>query len=260
VIEYVDAVTAAGYDLEDQYFVNFSVNAQNEIIFTSPQGTAENRYRMTLHYNNNPDGWNGFATLADFYAKFESQDQRKGKPATPDGSEYSGLARGFLLGQQFDDDGEPIVNSRNQQPLAFTSEVPLVGASSEQGIRVIKYHPADKGQYILLRYGDVYLMKVEALWRKGDDGALILLNTLRNVRGATPLVSITESDLLDERGRELYWEGYRRVDQIRFGTFTSTWHEKTNTDAFRVLFPIPQQAIDSNPNLTQNKGYPGATE
>lgn len=260
VIEYVDAVTAAGYELEDQYFVNFSVNAQNEIIFTSPQGTAENRYRMTLHYNNNPDGWNGFATLADFYAKFENQDQRKGKPATPNGSEYSGLARGFLLGQQFNDDGEPIVNSRNQQPLAFTTEVPLVGASSEQGIRVIKYHPADKGQYILLRYGDVYLMKVEALWRKGDDGAITLLNTLRNVRGATPLVSITEADLLDERGRELYWEGYRRVDQIRFGTFTSTWHEKTSTDAFRVLFPIPQQAIDSNPNLTQNKGYPGATE
>ncbi len=54
----------------------------------------------------------------------------------------------------------------------------------------------------------------------------------------------------------MYWEGLRRTDQIRFGTFTDTWTGKDNpSDATRVLFPIPQLAIDSNPNLQQNPGY-----
>jgi len=53
----------------------------------------------------------------------------------------------------------------------------------------------------------------------------------------------------------LYWEGIRRIDQVRFGTFDDTWSFKTVTEATRVLFPVPQQALDSNPNLSQNAGY-----
>jgi len=258
VIEHCDAVTDAGYSLESQYFTNFSVNATSEIIFTTASGSPQNRWFMTLHYDQNPSGWNGFTTLADFYAKFEDNDQRKGNYPAPDGSEFSGIARGFLIGQQYNDDGEVIINSRNQEPLAFTSDVPLAGASTEKGIRVIKYHPSDAGQYIFLRYGDVFLMKAEAIMRGGDGGgttALEMVNTLRTTRGASTLASLDEVAMLDERGRELYWEGIRRVDQVRFGTFTDTWGEKTNTEPFRVLFPIPQQALDSNPNLVQNEGY-----
>lgn len=260
VIGYADAVEAAGYSLEEDYFINFSTAASKEIIFTSASGTPENRYKMTLHYDNKPDGWNGFATLAEFYAKFDVEDQRIGNYPPPDGTEFSGIGRGFLIGQQYNDEGEPIINSRNKQPLAFTPEVPLVGASTEQGIRVIKYHPADKGQYILLRYADVLLMKAEAVMRGGTSGetALALVNELRSVRSADPLGSLNETAMLDERGRELYWEGYRRLDLVRFGTYNTTWQDKDNTEAYRVLFPIPQQAIDSNPNLIQNFGYGGA--
>jgi hypothetical protein len=257
VVQYCDAVTADGYDLEDNYFTNFSTSASKEIIFTSEAGSPENRYRMTLHYNNNPDGWNGFATLADFYGKFDNADQRKGSYPTPDGSQYSGIARGFLVGQQYDDHNKPITNTRNNKPLAFTPEVPLVGASTEQGIRVIKYHPKDKGQYILLRYADVYLMKAEAILRggTGDKTALDVVNILRSKRGAPQLGTLDLDAMLLERGKELYWEGIRRVDLIRFGSFAKTWQDKDNTEPFRVLFPIPQQAIDSNPNLKQNPGY-----
>lgn len=260
VIEYADAVAAAGYSLEDDYFTNFTTAATNEIIFTSAAGSPENRWRMTLHYDQNPDGWNGFATLADFYAKFDDVDERKGNYPPPDGSEYSGIGRGFLVGQQYNDAGEEIINSRNRRPLAFTPEVPLVGASTEQGIRVIKYHPSDRGQYILLRYADVFLMKAEAVMRGGTAGqtALELVNELRAARNAPALTELNESVMLDERGRELYWEGYRRVDLVRFGRYNATWQDKENTEAFRVLFPIPQQALDSNPSLTQNPGYTGA--
>lgn len=257
VISYCDAVTADGYSLESNYFTNFSTSAANEIIFTSAEGSPQNRWFMTLHYDQNPSGWNGFTTLADFYDKFEDGDQRKGIAATPNGSNFSGLGRGFLLGQQYKDNGDAIINSRNGLPLAFTRDVPLAGASSEKGIRVIKYHPSNAGQYILLRYADVYLMKAEAIMRGGSAGttALDMVNALRTLRGATALGSLNEATMLDERGRELYWEGIRRVDQVRFGTWDDTWGSKTVTEAFRVLFPVPQQALDSNPNLKQNDGY-----
>lgn len=260
VIGYANAVTASGYSLEADYFKNFSTAATKEIIFTSASGSPENRYRMTLHYDNKPDGWNGFATLADFYAKFDADDARRGSYPPPDGSEFSGIGRGFLIGQQYNDAGAPVINSRNKQPLAFTPEVPLVGASTEQGIRVIKYHPKDKGQYIFLRYADVYLMKAEAIMRGGTstETALELVNNLRVVRNADALGALNAAAMLDERGRELYWEGYRRVDLVRFGLYNTTWQDKDNTEAYRVLFPIPQQAIDSNPNLTQNPGYSGS--
>ncbi|MFP4090690.1 MAG: RagB/SusD family nutrient uptake outer membrane protein [Cyclobacteriaceae bacterium] len=258
VIEYANIVEEEGYALEENYFDVFTTGAMNEVIFANPDGAGnpENRYFMTLHYDQNPSGWNGFATLADFYAKFEDSDIRKGIEATPDGTEFSGLGRGFLDGTQLNDEGEVIINSRNNRPLTFEPEVPLIGADTDDGYRAIKYHPADKGRYIQLRYADVMLMKAEALFRSGQTGeALTLVNELRENRGASQLSSLDETVLLDERGRELYWEGIRRTDQIRFGTFDDTWEEKTVTDPYRVLYPIPQQALDSNPNLVQNPGY-----
>ena len=256
VVDYADAVIADGYSLEENYFANFTDTAQTEIILVSPEGSPQNRWMMTLHYSQNPSGWNGFTTLADFYNKFEDSDQRKGRPAEPDGTPFSGIGRGFLIGQQVDDEGNIVIDNRTQEPLAFTPEVPLNGAATDQGIRAIKYHPADRGNYVLLRFADVLLMKAEALYRMNNTSeALEIINELRETRGASPLTSLDDATLLDERGRELYWEGIRRVDQIRFGTFDDTWDAKTVTEPFRVLFPIPQQALDSNPNLVQNPGY-----
>jgi len=91
VIEYADAVTADGYSLENNYFDNFSPSASSEVILASPTGSPQNRIWMTLHYSQNPSGWNGFTTLADFYNKFEDGDQRKGIPAAADGESFSGL-------------------------------------------------------------------------------------------------------------------------------------------------------------------------
>ncbi|HRV85041.1 MAG TPA: RagB/SusD family nutrient uptake outer membrane protein [Saprospiraceae bacterium] len=257
VIQYADAVTASGYDLEDEYFKIFSTASEKEVILNSVAGTPQNRWFMTLHYDQNPSGWNGFTTLADFYNKFDKSDPRIGNYPAPDGSQYSGIGRGFLIGQQYKDDGSPLVDSRTQKSLQFTTDVPLAGAATDKGIRAIKYHPANAGKYIIIRYGEVYMNKLEAIARGGSssESALDVVNNLRAKRGAPALASIDASGVLDERGRELYWEGFRRDDQIRFGTFTGTWEAKTTTDPNRVLYPIPQQALDSNPNLTQNPGY-----
>jgi starch-binding outer membrane protein, SusD/RagB family len=256
VIAACEAVTDAGFTLEPNYFDNFKAGATNEVLWVSSQGTPQNRVFMTMHYNQNPSGWNGFATLADFYSKFEDGDQRKGKEGKKDGTAFQGTGYGFLVGQQYKDDGSELIDERTSKPLKFTPDVPLSGAATDKGIRVIKYHNGEYGKYILLRLGDVMTMKAEAQMRKGDNaGALATVNTLRAARSAAPLTSLDAAAMADERAREMYWEGVRRTDQIRFGTFNGTWAEKTNTETFRVLYPIPQQAIDSNPNLRQNDGY-----
>ncbi len=98
-------------------------------------------------------------------------------------------------------------------------------------------------------------MKAEALLRTSQNGpALTLVNGLRTVRGATPLASLTLANLLDERGREFYWEGMRRQDLIRFGQFLTPTQEKKVDDPKYLLFPIPNNQV-TNTNLVQNPGY-----
>ena len=95
-------------------------------------------------------------------------------------------------------------------------------------------------------------------------GALVLVNQLRVARGATPWVSVTlvntssvsdPNTLLAERGREMYWESWRRQDLIRFGMFLKTWALKTADNPKYLLFAIPSDQLIANPNLIQNTGY-----
>ncbi len=112
-------------------------------------------------------------------------------------------------------------------------------------------------------------MVAEAKMRQSSPdvaGALLLINQLRAARGATPLASITlvnpanvydAGTLLAERGRELYWESWRRQDLIRFGVFLKPWALKeADADPQRnLLFPIAPDELLANPNLKQNPGY-----
>ncbi|MEM6842689.1 MAG: RagB/SusD family nutrient uptake outer membrane protein [Bacteroidota bacterium] len=119
---------------------------------------------------------------------------------------------------------------------------------------------------VIMRLAEIYLMRAEAKLRSGDAaGALADVNTVRTSRNArpdqtpAPLSTLDLDILFRERGFELYWEGFRRGDQIRFGKYEDTWVEKTSTDVSKRLFPIPQNAIDGASNLEgfleQNQGY-----
>jgi len=179
----------------------------------------------------------------------------------------SNVGFGFLIGQQYAEDGTPL-QDRAGAPLAFTRDFTstVTGSSSlidnneTTGIRVMKYNPRYGGfteHEIFFRYSDAYLMKAEAMWRSGGDPTA-MVNTLRTTRGATPLGSVGAQELLDERGRELFVEFWRRQDLIRFGQYTRDWEFKDpaaigNPD--KQLFPIPASQIILNPNLTQNPGY-----
>ncbi len=274
VIQLADQIS--GYSLDEDYFDNFVPNnsdASSELIFVSANtdggasGVIRSRWHMTLHYNQNPDGWNGFVALADLYNLFEQEDSRRRTDLDYFADNNSGLNAGFLVGQQFDGNGNPL-EDRLQNPLVFTPEFELLETGSDlevAGIRAIKYIPdfpntddLSDNDFVFFRYADVVLMKAEAILRGGTSGdnALDLVNDLRSIRGASDLGSIDLDGVLDERARELYWEGWRRNDQIRFNTFLGTWQQKDNTSGLeRLLFPIPVLSLATNPNLEQNPGY-----
>ncbi len=181
----------------------------------------------------------------------------------------SNVGSGFLIGQQYAPNGD-LLEDRAGAPLSFTKnffnsatgEPSLLDNNEVSGIRLIKYNPRFGGfrnHHVFFRYSDAYLMKAEALLRSGESGqALSMVNDLRLLRKAQPLSALTEQDLLDERGRELYTEFWRRNDLIRFGQYTRNWEFK-NPDAVnnpdRELFPIPATQVILNPNLVQNPGY-----
>jgi len=127
--------------------------------------------------------------------------------------------------------------------------------------------------YPLFRLADVYLMYAEGVVRGATTGdatsALGYVNALRaraygNASGNITAGQLTLDFLLDERSRELYWEGHRRTDLIRFGKFTGgtylwPWKGKVAagaaTESFRDLYPIPSNDLGANPSLKQNAGY-----
>ena len=275
VIAACDAITASGkFALSAKYFDNFATNndqVSKELVFNFPFvagvtpipsnfGSNQRLVYPGTHYNQNPSGWNGFSTLSDFYNKFEKGDERLGGQIID--KKESGMTYGFLIGQQFDKDGNALT-TRQGTPLSFTLDCPLNGASEAQGVRIMKFQPdfanpfAGANDFGFIRYADVLLMKAEALLRKGDAaGATAIVNQVRKARGLADGVTVTEATMLDERGKELYYEGWRRNDMIRFGKFNApVINRPTASPVTRQLYPIPQKEIEINPLLRQNAGY-----
>ena len=205
-----------------------------------------------------------------------------------------GILRGVIWGPRKGEDGNfltctdggfriyPVIHTRTRGSgnteyvnhtlsIDFTNE----GRLHNTGYRFSKYQCSRTSNncnrfssvdLVLLRLGEVYLNRAEARLRSGDAaGALSDINMLRSARMARPdqtppdLSSIDLDILYRERGMELYWEGLRRTDQIRFGRYEDSWIEKTSSDVLKRLFPIPQSAIDGASNeegyLVQNEGY-----
>jgi len=276
VVKLADEIINGGkYNLIDNYFLNFAPNngqSTTENIFTGENIGGENSatgmtnmWVAVLHYNQTPSGNNGFCTLSDFYDKFEASDKRRG--GDYEGvTDVGGVKVGFLVGQQFDQTGKKLTD-RQGRPLAFTPEVSIIERDQSHlevaGIRVIKY-PIDyangstsllNNDWVYFRYSDALLMKAEALLRLGQAGeALTLVNQVRTKRGASTLSQLDEQNLLDELGREFFWEGHRRTDLVRFGKFLDAWQEKPASDPKNLLFPIPLNQL-GNTNYTQNPGY-----
>lgn len=280
VISLCDAVAAnAALAINANYWDNFTWDngtKSTENIFV--RNTGINVVWATCmgnHYNQAPSGWNGFTTLADFYNSFDNGDSRKSAVVATYTS-ATGQNAGFQIGQMYGPQGGHIGNSlvalkdRSGNPLIFTPDVSLFFSTESKGIRTNKY-PLDPNQinnggwssaneYVFFRLSDARLMKAEAILRGGSatggETPASIVNGIRANRNVSALGTVDLTALLAERGRELYLEAWRRNDLIRYGVFNNPVGERpVKSDASRCVFPIPNIALSSNPNLKQNFGY-----
>lgn len=269
-VHYCDLITAAGYTLEADYTKNFAVHNEGstENIFTIPldkilylnefhylfrsrhyahggaySGASENGTCATLHTM----AVNGFGT--------ETPDARL------DMNFYTGKVE--VDGKYvMMDDGTPL----EYKPLAVEKNLTASPYLETAGARMKKYE-VDRTAYsdgrmpdndiVLYRYADVLLMKSEAKVRNGESGDEEM-NAVRS-RVGMPSLSATLDNILNERLLELVWEGWRRQDMIRFGTYCKLYDIHTPSEAdkkgYTTVFPIPEKARELNPNLKQNPGY-----
>lgn len=282
--KYTECITALNklfalnkYTLSTNYMLNFAANNNTspELIFTINYDGAHSQSFGGMDYiihaqiggSMSPaafglaGGWGGTRTTSAFVGKFANPS-----PTGPDKR-----AQFYTPGQSL------VINDIG----TFTDGYAIQKFSN----RTIPDGPSASGvpdyvdtDYPMFRLADAYLMYAEAVVRGGQGGDATTATTYLNkvierAYGNTSadhstLVVGSQTDLdflLDERARELYWEGHRRTDLIRYGQFTNgtyVWPWKGNvaggvaTESYRNLFPIPSADKSANPTLEQNDGYP----
>jgi starch-binding outer membrane protein, SusD/RagB family len=239
-----------------------------EFIFAIPYdkvfAKGFNLPQMTLHYasqstfNLQEQPWNGYCVATDFYNSFDDADIRK--------------KNNFLAGPQFKNDGvtvltDPSADDPDGANVVFTPEINELFPKCfrQAGVRVGKFEFAngstrDLGNdFAILRFSDIWLVKAEAESRAAGnwDLAVPYVNVLRT-RARLPVVTtLTADQFLNERSHEVFYEGWRRQDLIRFGKFNEPHGMRTvSSEAYKTLWPIPTRQKAANPKLAQNPGYP----
>ncbi len=257
-------ISSGKFQLPSDYFSNFVVQNQNspEIILATPFDKSKRggfhpqmqtlHYLNQLTYNIGTAPWNGFAAVTEFYNSFDDKDIRK---------------KQWIVGQQYKADGTPLTD--DGVPLVYRPEIESfafdAGANGRlAGARTQKYEiqrnnsfTEQDNDFVVYRLADVYLMRAEANLRLGNTAAAITdANVVRTRTGLPSYTSLTLTELLAERGRELAWEYHRRQDMIRFGVFGAAKRFKpADSDNHWELYPIPRDQLALNPNLKQNPGY-----
>lgn len=276
-IDACDEVLKLPYILEPNWTTNFEVRNESskEIIFPcvfSKTDGGNHLFFRTLHYRDpialgmSISPWNGISAMPDYVNQFDDADKRK---------DWS-----FLTGPMIDPATGKVLTTQHGRDLIHTIDIPMIAGTpakydniwgeveQEVGARCIKWaiEPGlssdAENDFAFFRLADVYLMKAEALVRLGRNAeALPYVNAVRERAfddDAKLLASVTLNDIYNERRYEFAWECYTRQDMIRFGKLLEPRFLKPETTpAYRLLLPIPIQAMEANNRLTQNPGYPG---
>jgi hypothetical protein len=271
-----DLINDPNYSVTSDFWSMFQKNVteNSEFILRVPMddmvdmGSGSVWVNFTLHYSqtfgNITSTWNGPSTTSTFFDTWDKVNDARFHDERIKAE--CGFNQGFLFGQQYGLDGTAL-KQRDGSPLVFVPEVNLQSSPENAGIRVVKFAPnsqtthqfSSPNDVPIMRISDIYLLRAEAKLRMNDaPGALSDINFIRSKRSAAgktlpALTSVTLDDILKERGYELYWEGLRRQDLIRFGKYGNAWQEKPATDASKtMLYQIPTSALDVNKNLHQN--------
>jgi starch-binding outer membrane protein, SusD/RagB family len=265
-------IIAGGYTLNSQYLNNF--NADNhtspEMIFTlQSDGNVTQNYGPTTVFVNGQVG----------SVELNGEDFGVGAGA------WGGAIR---VRKQFVQkfEGAQFANDDRNTIMAGDRPIEIASLTSQgQGYIIGKWSNKTSAgvagpnttfvntDFPMFRLADVYLMYAECAVRNAPNTtigqALSYVNQLRErANGGSTIGNIVQSALtldfiLDERVRELHWEGHRRQDLIRFNKFTTgyNWVWKGNAangvslPSHYKLFPLPTASIAANPNLRQNTGY-----
>jgi starch-binding outer membrane protein, SusD/RagB family len=270
-ITYCNKVIAAGYSLEPKYENMFKIGNENSkemifpIRFDGLRSKTWGGMTFLVHagvggtmkpadYGIN-GGWNGLRTTKGLVNLFNNSASKL--------DTFDTRAMFYKDGQTLDIDD--VTEFKQGYAITKFKNVDQAGkaGSDPEG----NFPDTD---FPMFRLADVHLMYAEAVVRGGTGGttaqALTYVNALRTraKSGVGNLTTLTLDNILDERGRELYWECHRRTDLIRFKKFTTAaylWPLKGGAkngtavaDKFNI-FPIPAADVIANPNLVQNAGY-----
>lgn len=296
---YTEAVTFANKVIQSSYSINTtdanqSGSAYDELFLADNNSNgAQNEFIFALNFDGNASRTYGGTTFLIHAAIGGSMD-----PAVYGvNGGWGGTRTTSALVSKFDqsiaasdEDGNPIAWN-DGRAMFYTDgqsyEINTIANTFTDGYAVSKFKNVDAqgnagsdagGDFTdtdlpLIRLAEIYLTYAEAVLRGGAGGdvntAAGLINELRtrafgNTSGNIAAADITLGFILDERARELYWEGQRRTDLIRYGYYTGSsylWPFKggvkngTAVDDYRVLFPLPSNILSINSNLTQNTGY-----
>jgi hypothetical protein len=266
-------INSGRYTLSSNWRSNFTatnhLSAENIMVAKHVAASGElgmNFFNRTLHYaQHSPDGWNGFATIAEVYNAFDANDTRR---------------EIFLVGPQVNLDpqstnfGQPVNVRGTTTQLVFTVNISNPNQATEgDGARILKFpvdpnHVAqDHGNdFTYFRLAEMFMIKAEAQNELGQTAtAVTTMNTVNNgvtLRSRVNMPAFAAANqaafrtaMLQERLFEFAGEAKRRTDLIRHGQYTRAWFNKPASEPHRILLPIPQTQIDANPLLTQNPGY-----
>lgn len=266
--QYAEKVIGAGYKLkpnfEELFLADNNLNNPEVILAINFDGKKSQGWAGTTFLVNSAVNGDIGAILAEM-----------GKPTGVTGN-WGGNRATTQFGKLFDRD-----NDKRTLLLFTTDEIESPNKFME-GVHVYKYRNVTSTgaggshsehtdiDFPLFRLAEMHLIYAEAALRGGGDKgkALKYFNDLRERAYGNSSGNVTNiklQDVLDERARELYWEGHRRTDLIRFGQFVTDdylWDWKGGVKAGRSvsphlkLYPIPASDILANPkNLKQNPNY-----
>ena len=270
-ITYSKKVISAGYKLEDNYGDMFKADNDHSLEMILPC-RYEGEETMT---------WGGMTALL-CWGSAEFQEETNAKGAWQGVRAKSSLYNLFVRENSMDSDTRrQMLRTESTTNIEITNEADFVN----NGIPVTKFYNVNKDgskpasseawtDFPLFRLGEVYLNIAEASLRGGQGiskaEAIGYLNDLRKRAYSDKVVApISDADftldfMLDERGREMFFEAQRRTDLVRFGKYTGTeylWPWKGGVPEGKAVgphfsvFPIPSDDIGSNTNLKQNEGY-----